>query len=1158
MPVNSSTSTVVTYNCPPRLLDLAARELQAEYQNRGDVRIATDASTSQLFVLAPENMHAEISRRIDQLKTRTLHKPANNSTPIRPPTSPSAAPSSFFCEQFVPFIRSGAEQVEAKLAGILGNRLEPAAHAGASVYIFRGADGQHVELAFDRRRNGIMLAGTKTLVAQMASLLHNLDNVSSAAATQSTGRSTRVIPIRRADPSKVRQAVEAYQNDPNAPKRLPAKPLNAIPHPQPGKQSHLQPSPYHRFNASGVNQASYEMVSTFLQLADNSNAVPQGQPAGNNQQTSEERNQALSELGSDVEVEILPDLDVVILRGRQRDVEEMGRIIAEIERLSAEAEPAVEIIPLEHVSGAAMSTIIQQVSKDLIGGAQGRVSVTPLVKPNALLLIGWGEAMKSIAKLVAELDQPVAPETQFQVFWLKHASAVRARATIGQFFQNRGGLGPQTRLVPDTRTNSLIVQASPRDMAEVASLVQQIDSATSEAVTRAKIFKIENSLAAELGGTLKAAISAAQGGGPMGEKSTVLEIMAIDSAGQRLLRSGVLADVDVVPDVRTNSLVVTAPAQSMALIEALIEQLDSPAVTAQIKVFQIVNGDANELVRTLRSLLPSQSVGSASRPQLPAAEGETSLAPVRFSVDTRTNSIIASGPTGDLKIIEALLLRLDGRDVQQRKNAVYRLRNAPAVEVAQAVNEFLRSERQVRQAAPGSVSPFQQIEREVVVVPEKVSNSLIVSATPRFFDDIMAVVEKLDAEPPQVMIQVVIAEVSLNNAEEFGVELGLQDSLLFDRSLLSAIQTITTTTQQSQSGSVSTQTSQDIVAAENTPGFNFNSGAPLGNSGSATALTQSGDVGGQGITNFAVGRMSDQLGFGGLVLSASSESVSVLIRALEACGRLNIISRPQIMTLDNQSAFVQVGKSVPRIAGSELSPSGQVNNIVMENIGLIMGVTPRISPESMVVMELDVEKSDLGPQSEWIPVFVSEGQAIKSPSFNITKATTTVSAVDGETIVLGGLITQANETTKRRVPWLSDIPVVGFFFRYDSEVNRRNELLIILTPHVIRCPADIERIKQIESGRMNWCLGDVVNIHGDIGVYDIHDERSHCGRPAIIYPDMNPRGIVPDEMQTIEGVPVEMMPSESGAMPIIPETILTPPPDTEDTDTKTEENYGRR
>ena len=171
----------------------------------------------------------------------------------------------------------------------------------------------------------------------------------------------------------------------------------------------------------------------------------------------------------------------------------------------------------------------------------------------------------------------------------------------------------------------------------------------------------------------------------------------------------------------------------MELIAALIKRLDETASEgAQIKVFRVYNGDATSLVGMLRSLLPPPNASPTS-PQLANSRDETSLIPVRFSVDLRTNSIIATGATGDLRIIEALLLRLDQRDVEQRKNQVYRLKNAPAAAVAKSVNDFLRSERTVQQAAPGAISPFQQIESEVVVVPEPVSNSLIISATPRFF-----------------------------------------------------------------------------------------------------------------------------------------------------------------------------------------------------------------------------------------------------------------------------------------------------------------------------------------------------------------------------------------------------------------------------------------
>ena len=171
--------------------------------------------------------------------------------------------------------------------------------------------------------------------------------------------------------------------------------------------------------------------------------------------------------------------------------------------------------------------------------------------------------------------------------------------------------------------------------------------------------------------------------------------------------------------------------------------------------------------------------------QTAAVEGESTLVPLRFAVDIRTNSIIASGSAGSLGVVEAILLRMDDSDVRNRKSLVYRLKNSFASDVATAINEFLRSERQVETQTQGLYSAFEQIEREVVVVAEPVSNSLIVSATPRFFDEIEKLIEKLDERPPMVMIQVLIAEVTLNNLDEFGIELGLQDSLLFDRSLLS-------------------------------------------------------------------------------------------------------------------------------------------------------------------------------------------------------------------------------------------------------------------------------------------------------------------------------------------------------------------------------------
>jgi len=527
------------------------------------------------------------------------------------------------------------------------------------------------------------------------------------------------------------------------------------------------------------------------------------------------------------------------------------------------------------------------------------------------------------------------------------------------------------------------------------------------------------------------------------------------------------------------------------------------------------------MILMLRSLLPSQS-GAAGSLQPATSAGETSLAPLRFSVDVRSNSIIATGSEGDLRIVEALLLRLDQVTDQARKSTVIQLKNAPAVDVASAINQFLLNQRQIDQSAPGQINPFQELEREVVVVPEPVSNKLILSATPRYYDEIKALIDKLDEQPPQVMIQVLIAEVGLNTISEFGVELGVQSSVLFDRSLLGDLATTTNSTQVTTATGVTTTTEQIIQAATNIPGFIFNNTLPLGNSGSSRALNSAGSVGGQAVSNFAVGRGNDNVGFGGLVLSASSQNVSVLLRALNESRHVRILSRPQIRTLDNQPAFIQVGQRVPRIVGSTVNQNGQSNSIELENVGLILGVTPRVSPDNTVVMEIDAEKSSLGDEIDGIPVAVSvDGTVIRSPRVDTTTAQATVSAANGETIILGGLIAENRSAVHRRVPFIKDIPILKHLFKFDSDNWERSELLIILTPHVIRSSDDNERLKQVEIARMNWCECDVHRVHGDINVSQVGlTQHIDSSDPPVIYPDLNPSG----DLNAVNVAPMESLP----------------------------------
>ncbi len=153
----------------------------------------------------------------------------------------------------------------------------------------------------------------------------------------------------------------------------------------------------------------------------------------------------LRQLGDNVEIETLPDLDVIILRGRDPDVDEVARIIAELERLSAETIPEIHIYRLRFVNCLSLVQIIDLVAEDLIGGRQGKIHITPLVKPNAVLLIGWGEAVTAMKELIAKLDMPVSPQSQIRVYRLRHAPPRRFSKRSHRRFPLRRAWGRASR-----------------------------------------------------------------------------------------------------------------------------------------------------------------------------------------------------------------------------------------------------------------------------------------------------------------------------------------------------------------------------------------------------------------------------------------------------------------------------------------------------------------------------------------------------------------------------------------------------------------------------------------------------------------------------------------------------------------------------------------
>ncbi len=174
-------------------------------------------------------------------------------------------------------------------------------------------------------------------------------------------------------------------------------------------------------------------------------------------------------------------------------------------------------------------------------------------------------------------------------------------------------------------------------------------------------------------------------------------------------------------------------------------------------------------------------------------------------------------------------------------------------------------------------------------------------------------------------------------------------------------------------------------------------------------------------------------------------------------------------------------------------------------------------------MPLTITNSSLGNVDAGIPVgFGANGEVIRSPIINTTTAGTTISAYSGQTVVFAGLISKSRQSVSRKIPFLGDIPILGAAFRFESESESRNELLVVLTPRIINTEEDLEIFKQVESSRMSWCLSDILNIHGDVGLNGGNGLWGPAKGP-VIYPDMQPTAII----DNMEPVPMESIPTQS-------------------------------
>lgn len=219
-------------------------------------------------------------------------------------------------------------------------------------------------------------------------------------------------------------------------------------------------------------------------------------------------------------------------------------------------------------------------------------------------------------------------------------------------------------------------------------------------------------------------------------------------------------------------------------------------------------------------------------------------------------------------------------------------------------------------------------------------------------------------------------------------------------------------------------------------------------------------------TDLATGAIASA--FPGFSYVFAGQNARVVLNAVSGVTDLNVISSPTLMVLDNKTAELQVGDQVPIATQSAVSVANPgapiVNSVELKDTGVILRVTPRVNDSGRVILEIEQEVSD---------VIATTTSGIDSPTIQQRKIKTTVVVNDGDSLALGGLIQKRHEDRRTKVPIVGDIPVVGTLFRNKADTVRRTELLILITPRVVRDLLEAQQVTDEFRRQLNVSVPEI-------------------------------------------------------------------------------------
>ncbi len=483
----------------------------------------------------------------------------------------------------------------------------------------------------------------------------------------------------------------------------------------------------------------------------------------------------------------------------------------------------------------------------------------------------------------------------------------------------------------------------------------------------------------------------------------------------RNFRSFMPANARIVPYEQTNTVIVTDTGSNIAKLAKLLEVLDVEGYDAGIEVIPVKFASAVELSKLIDTLIPGTApIGGGGGPRFGGAGGKFTARRTKeggiintIIADERTNTLIVHANTRGADQVRALVSKLDQKLTATaaggRVQVVY-LQFAEAEKIANTLNNLSSSTQRGGQppgAGTGS-NPVQGslFEGSIRVSPDTATNSLVITASPQDFVTVQRVINRIDIPRDQVFAEVVIMEVNLNREFQFAANVGgAKLPVLFS-------------------------TNNDLAE------FITN---PVGLKGAVIAYGKNDlsdlSIGGQKVPN-----------------------VLGLIKTIQTKSNANILATPQIIALDNTEATFETAEKIPVLTTTAVQ-GAVAQSTTKESVSLSITLKPQINKlANLVKLDITAKLADISARE--LPAQVAN-LALATLERNIK---TSVVVADHDTLVLGGLIRDNNSDVVSKIPILGDIPILGWLFRSKKTQAQKTNLLIFITPHIIR---QAEHIREI-------------------------------------------------------------------------------------------------